>query len=624
MSLSQAYILTGENIYFETSKKWMLEISTWDPKGPTHTNNFGDSGIMTGLAIALDTYWDKLATEERQLIIKQIWARANSFYNLWAGRVESRSSSMHVWQHIMHWLLQTTLSLAGESPDAELWLEYIYELWIAQCPKMGETDGAWFNGTGYFRMNTLTMYDVSDIFSDLTGVNFMNSEWYMNNPEWMLYAFPPNSVADGFCNDGDKYENPTINYAGYADVAARRFKDSYAALYAKECFVGLGKEISDDNEWAWYRIIKGYKEELPELNEEFEIQQAAMFPDVGVAYMHTTLPKIETNLMFSIRSSPFGPMGHTHAEQNGFNIAYGGKRLFYNTGYRPSMGDPHMMGWYKHTRGHNSVLIDGEGQPFNAGAYGWMPRFLHGEQISYAVGDASNAYSGTDMGESIDFGMKIFRRHYIMLRPSIIIIYDELEADHKAEWTWMLHNDNGLKINADTKTIVGKNDVANAQVSLYSSSEIDYKVTDQFSVPVVNWTKKIDKNGQLVVFENQWHFSGVSKEKTEKMRYLAIIQVKPESTFEPVEIQGENEYFVIGDWKIKASLNVDHPAIIEVYKKDGSSGLVSSGQLILDGRTYKGGFTGSAKLMEVIDGKSVFKETIDILLPSILRAQLRN
>ena len=33
---------------------------------------------------------------------------------------------------------------------------------------------------------------------------------------------------------------------------------------------------------------------------------------------------------------------------------------------------------------------------------GFIPRFLHGEQISYAVGDASNAYSGSDLGENTD------------------------------------------------------------------------------------------------------------------------------------------------------------------------------------------------------------------------------
>ena len=79
----------------------------------------------------------------------------------------------------------------------------------------------------------------------------------------------------------------------------------------------------------------------------------------------------------------------------------------------------------------------------------------------------------------------------------------------------------------------------------------------------------------------------MSKEKTEKMRYLAIIQVKPNNTFEKVEILGGNESFVVGDWTINASLDVNQPAYIQMIKKDGSAGLVSSGQLILGKKIVK-------------------------------------
>ncbi len=432
MTLSQAYILTGDKRYFETAKNWMLEVSKWDPNGPSHASNFGDAGIMTGMAVGVDTFWDLLKKEERDFIMKPATVRAGQFYNLWKSQVESRSSSMHVWQHILQRLLYTSIAFRGEIPEADLWLEYIYELWIAQAPKMADKDGAWINGTGYFRMNTLTMYDVSAIFQDLTGVDFMGSEWYKNNPRWLIYAFPPKSLADGFCNDGNKHPEPTINYAGFADAAARKFQDPYALWYSTEVANSFGQNISDDDEFRWYRIQRGYQKNLPKPIQEFDLPQAAQFPDVGDVYMNTSLQNIQTNLMLSIRSSPFGSLAHTHADQNTFNIAYGGKRLFYNTGYRPAMGDPHFLGWYKDTRGHNGVLIDGKGQPFSDGAYGWIPRFLHGNKISYAVGDASNAYSGEFDKEKTELGMKHFRRYYIMLRPSIIIIYDDLEADHKA------------------------------------------------------------------------------------------------------------------------------------------------------------------------------------------------
>ena len=57
-----------------------------------------------------------------------------------------------------------------------------------------------------------------------------------------------------------------------------------------------------------------------------------------------------------------GPLAHTHAEHNTFNIAFKGKRLFYNSGYRPWMGAPHTLAWYKHTQGHNGILVDQKGQ----------------------------------------------------------------------------------------------------------------------------------------------------------------------------------------------------------------------------------------------------------------------
>ncbi|MFY0653181.1 MAG: DUF4962 domain-containing protein [Cyclobacteriaceae bacterium] len=624
-SLSQAYILAGDIKYFYAAKKWMVEVADWDPKGVTHLSNFGDSGIMTSLALAVDTFWDLLTQAERERMIKQSATRADNFYNLWTGKVESRSSSMHVWQHILHQMFQTSMALAGETAEADKWLEYIYELWIAQFPKMGETDGAWFNGIGYFAMNTLTIYDMSASFSELTGVDFQRSDWFRNNPKWLMYAFPPNSVGDGFGNDGDKYWYPTMKYAGYTDAAARIFQDPYAAWYSNEVAKGLNKDIAAEAEFRWFRIQRAYKNSLPNVSKEFSFPQAAHFPDVGVAYMHTSLDDIKNNLMLSATSSPFGAMGHAHAEQNNFNIAFGGKRLFYNSGYRPKMSDPHQQGWHKHTRGHNGILIDDEGQPYDAGAFGWMPRFLHGKQISYSVGDASHAYSASDL-KSIDLGMKRFRRHYIMLRPSTIVIYDEMEADHPAEWTWLLHNDTGLNIDFEKKTIMAENELANAQVSLYSSTGIEFSVSDTFSIPARNWNRKVDQEGKLIDFVDQWHFSGITKEKTSKMRFLAIIQVKSKSgasVCEEVVFDKQTNAYVVGGWSIEAQMNIGKPAMIKVEKNDGTAGLVSTGVLSAGGKGYEGTSMGSAKLMEVIGGKPLFQETTDQIPDAIRKVSLR-
>ena len=614
---SQAYVLTGDEKYFKIAKLWMLEVATWDPMGPSHTNNFADGGIMSSLAIGLDSFWDLLTESERLLIKKNISTRADQFYKLWMNQVEARSSSMHVWQHIMHNLLETALALKGEHPTAENWIEYIYELWIAQSPKMAEDDGAWINGSAYFGMNALSLIDIPTIFKKLSAVDFMTAPWFQNNPKWLIYSFPPNSTSDGFGNDGERYKFPWINYAGYTDALARLTNNPSAAWYANAVAKSIGKDIADDAEFRWFRIRDGIKK-TTDFNT-LPFTQDAFFPEVGVGYMHTNVQDTKNDLMLSLRSSPFGPMSHTHADHNTFNIAYGGKRLFYNTGYRPAMGDPHFLGWYKHTQGHNGVLIDGHGQPFSDGAFGWIPRNIQGEQISYAVGDASNAYSGIVDGKKIDHGMKLFRRHYIMLRPSIIIIYDELEADHAAEWSWLLHNYNGFTMNAKTQTVFAENETAKAQVSLMSSSDIHLNVTDKFSVPVDNWTNKINEDGDTLNFVNQWHLKAASKQKTEKMRYLAVMQIKPDGRFEKILMSNNNETISIGHYRIKANMNINEAAGIQINNIENTLSFVSSGTLMFEKNKYIGTDIKSAKLIEKKDGKIIFKEVLDEMPPAMKR-----
>ena len=614
---SQAYILTGDVKYFNVAKLWMLEVATWDPMGPSHTNNFADGGIMSSMAIGLDSFWDLLTETERNQIKKNISTRADQFYKLWINQVEARSSSMHVWQHIMHNLLETGLALKGEHPTAENWIEYIYELWIAQSPKMAEDDGAWINGSAYFGMNALSLIDIPTIFKKLSGVDFMTAPWFQNNPKWLIYSFPPNSTSDGFGNDGERYKFPWINYAGYTDALARLTNNPSAAWYANAVAKSVGKEIADDAEFRWFRIRDGIKKTTA--LHPLSFKQDAFFQEVGVGYMHTNVQDTKNDLFLSLRSSPFGPMSHTHADHNTFNIAYGGKRLFYNTGYRPAMGDPHFLGWYKHTQGHNGVLIDGHGQPFSDGAFGWIPRSIQGEQISYAVGDASNAYSGIVDGKEIDHGMKLFRRHYIMLRPSIIIIYDELEADHTAEWRWLLHNYNGFTMDAKTQTVFAENETAKAQVTLFSSSDIQLNVTDQFSVPVDNWTNKINEDGDTLNFVNQWHFTAASKQKAEKMRYLAVMQIKPDGRFEKIIKSIDNGDITVGNYRIKVSMNINEAAHIQINNIENTLSFVSSGTLMFEKNKYIGTDIKSAKLIEKKDGKIIFKEVLDEMPPAMKR-----
>ena len=637
-TLTQAYALTKEKKYFDTALLWMREATSWDPEGLTRINDFGDSYIMESLALAVDVFWEELDPTDRKAILEQVAARANGFYDKWTNYLENRNSSMHVWQHILHRIFLTSLATIDEIPEAEKWLAYSYELWLAQHPKMAEEDGAWFNGTGYMRMNVMTLLDIPMKLGAYTGQNFFKAPWYGNFMKWLFYAYPPGATSDGFCNDGKKWPMPNLEYGAFADAYARITGDPIALEYSKAVFSKLDAleaplidldytggpiekaVLSDDQDYAWFRLSEGYDLPPPSVDENVNLSEAAFFPDVGVAYFNSNRKDIENNLRVSIKSSPMGPLAHTHAEHNTFNIAYKGKRLFYNSGYRPWMGAPHTQAWYKHTQGHNGILVDQQGQPYDSGAYGFLPRFIEGNQLIYAVGDASHAYQAHELSPKArkdntpnDMEVKHFRRHYLLLKPNIVVVYDEMEAHKPVDWSWLIHNYHGLKINDVDQTVETTYEDRGGKVSLYGSTPLDREVTDQFSVAPKNFLRKKDAYGNLLTYDNHWHFKATTQKKQEKMRFLAIIQVSDDLKYKEISRMGAGDVFEIEGWKINAQMDTNKSAKISIERKDG--------QLKFSSHTEP--LNQLSKLIENVNGKTVVKTAKDQYPKSIINAAKR-
>lgn len=618
--LAQAYLLSGDEKYAQTGVNWVMALAEWDPEGPTRVTDFGDSGVMHAMAVGYDSFYDLLSTEQREKLLQAIAARGTHFYEDWVNSLEARLVSNHVWQHILERFFQSALAVRGDLPIADEWLTYAYEIWLANSPKLGHRDGAWSNGVGYFNMNTLTMLSMTATLKEITGVNFMQDEWYENNAEWLIYAFPPKSASDGFGNDGSKFPTQVPIYISWADLLGRLTGNPYARWYADQSKQGTSMTLSGDESLKWFYLQRGFNLERPRRIAEFDLPQARVFREVGVAYMHTDLTNTPSNLMLAFKSSPYGSYSHTHAEHNGFNLFYGGKALFSNSGYRPAMGDPHYLADYKNTRGHNSILINNMGQPFGSEAYGWIPRFLYGEQISYVVGDATNAYSATDARElkipgnpsknHSDAGLIRFRRHLLLLRPSTVIVYDELETQAPAQFTFLLHNQQKLVFNPSNQSVTAANEHAQAQANLFASTELDHLLTDQFADPPVNWRRKKNPDGSLLEYANHFHYQATNKEKTDKMRFLGVIQLgAPQDGLSIKDIQPINTgSFQIGEWTIAAGMDANKPAFLKAWKNDGTAALSSSGEVNLGGKQIDGQLEGSSKLVEMIDGKLVFKE----------------
>jgi len=563
--LIPAYLLSGDERYAHEAIRRGLHVAQWDPDGYTNPviSDFADGSCMRLLAGVYDTFYDRLTALERKSIRRAIVTRADRIFREETNKIETLVFRSHFWQHLLIEFSEAAIALLHEHPDAAEWMRFVYELWIARFPLMGGNDGGWANGNSYFGTNIETLLVLPSRIGKLTGVDLFENPWYKNSADFLLYTWPPHSRSDGFGDGTELKAHPNTTHLAFAEDMASRFNHAEAAWYVKQWKAQVGTD--GDPLLIWHSITNPNRP--PRARAPRALPQAKCFPDVGIVSLHTDLANTSKNLMVGMRSSPYGSLLHSHDCQNAFNIFYGGASLFRNSGYYTSAGDDHSKKWYRATRGHNAVLIDGKGQPRGSENYGLIPRFLDGKHIAYALGDASQAYGDT--------GLLCFRRHVVLLRPNIIVIYDDLEADHDANWQWLIHGERKITAHMRDQRLRIQTQTARSQVHLFGSQKLDIDINTLFDPPAHNWGgNKVFLGKNMEYFPDQWHVTVSPKNVCKGMRFLSVIQVcdrKEKTPFQEV-VQNDDGVFIDG-WCVKANLMTDEKAGLEIVHHQKRVGL---------------------------------------------------
>ena len=576
--LAPAFLLTGDERFGREAVRRAMAVAQLDPDGVTarRVSDFADGSCMRAMALAYDSCHALLSEAQRQQLRRAMAARATRFFASQANNLETRIFNAHVWQHILAEFAEVAFATLGELPDAATWAAYVYELWVARFPTLGGDDGGWANGLNYFGTNFETLLALPALFGRLTGVDFLDHPWYRNVAWYQLYGWPPGSASDSFGDGSERDGLPPLSRGFFLQAIGRRFRNPHALWYADQV---IGERRLQASPFQLMRsLVAPPPADLPTPTPPTNLPQARAFRDIGIVSMHTALGDTPRDLMLAFRSSPYGATNHMHACQNSFNLLFGGQRLFANSGYYIAYADEHYKGWYKHTRGHNTVLIDGKGQSWGTRGYGWVARFLHGHAISYCLGDASAAYG--------DAGLTVFRRHIALLRPSTVVVYDELQADHPARWAWLLHSKARIQADTARRRLVAATACARAQVDLAASAPVGITVHNRFDPPAVNWRKK-KSGGKLIVYPDQWHATVGNTHRQAALRILAIIQVHPAGAQQPFAqpTPARGGAIRVGQWHIQAGLDASKPATLVIRRDGGAATLAADvASVVVDGK----------------------------------------
>lgn len=653
-ALLRGYLLTGDESFKKLGVQRAIEL-----EHQRLTRSYSILGKQVPLSypafyntvplLVLDAFHEDLPAQQQRTFTEtalSLMDKKGAGHPHLHDQLEHAHFNQHDWQGDIKNLLLGSAILCRRRPDLDDWFRYAYELWLYRSPALSRGDGGSMDGNGYLGVHDEPLTHVNWMLQRLTGHNyFAGKRWFAGFPAYMSYMNAVGNPGVPFSDGGDG--SPGVHYL--TEMLAHLCPENPAHLWR---FKSQGRRSADEFSGD---LVKGYKamallqlwrhSRAPDLSKARPpAESAAAFRDVGLACMHSDLFDADRNLLVNFSSAVNGSFQHLHPSQNAFCIAYGGEPLFWRTGYYNG-GAIHDALSYKCSRAHNTVMADGLVQGFDPGAYGWIPRFATGRRISYVLGDASHAYNGLFPKFGItepdqprnaksknrdDFitrengfgkpGVTRFRRHLVLLRPSHVLIYDELEAEKPVKWTFMLHSLKPMEqLGASWFSTANGKGVGTAR--LFCGSDVQGSVTDRFlGIPVDEENKRGGRNPP------NWHAAISTRQAVSAARFLTVLEVTParDAGREPTEPGAEGSGRIrlrAGEFTVIAELDAGKPSYLEIHDESAACALVTgqaAREITLGAAARSAQHAGSTLLWERnADGTETFVEEPD-RLPDVL------
>jgi hypothetical protein len=144
--------------------------------------------------------------------------------------------------------------------------------------------------------------------------------------------------------------------------------------------------------------------------------------------------------------------------------------------------------------------------------------------LGYVAGDAQKCY-----GKGLDF----YERHVVMIRPSVILIIDDLSGPEPFSVDWLMHSREKMLLDPDNQLIESTRFEEAMRTQIFTPGRFDFSLTNE-------WPIDPKKDYPMVTAEppaKEWHFAATTREKTKRCRIAAIILVKEEGEFPVCDVK---------------------------------------------------------------------------------------
>ena len=450
------YVVEEDPRYAETAKKWALQVARQkyylkDDIAPMDT--------LTGMSLTYDILYDQFTEAERTELRQAIYDGAafiqKRFFVQQYWTRDAQNNHMH---SRIQGLAHAAFAIYGDDPKLDT--QPMADLAVAMTDLMVTwlpEDGSQHEGPGYWSFGHHWVARTVKLVSHVTGRDIVaeNSHFttahlfriYMTAPGWKHTL----NIGDG--GDGG-FGDPTV-----LALLAAEAKDPQAA--------GVLAELRKRDAKSFYRYPAWgllWHDAALKPRPYAEMPLWKFWPDIEMFSIRSSWDDDATALVFKcgpvgghrmqkLRGDNWANVAHDHPDQNHFLLFAHGKMMAEDDGYPKKK---------KLTRSHNTITIDGKGQPKEG--TGWQQPFPY-EQTGYLddVFLSHNSAYAAGNGSRLYDGAKHYVRHIAFVGGEYVISVDDLVGSGSAEhaFQWRLHKDGTW-----TQAGPGRFSVADGDVSL--------------------------------------------------------------------------------------------------------------------------------------------------------------
>ncbi|UCH09450.1 MAG: DUF4962 domain-containing protein, partial [Fidelibacterota bacterium] len=509
--LALMYLLTGEKRYGEAAKAHLLNLLDWDSDGiASLESSFDEIGLRIDrtIAQAYDWLYDLLTEEERAAVKGMLIVHGN---NMLARLRERDFLNFAAYSHdgrLPGYLVEFSIALA-EEPVAREWMEYALQTLMTVFPHWAGKDGGWAEGISYsLSYNDRFITPLQSLYM-ATGLDLWQRPFFRKFRYFLMYNTAPGGeilpFGDGEQKEPGDWQESMVSILNFHAV---RYNDPVLRGWLNSFSLD---DSNPDRLDAMLRLILP-DTLIPVPPTELPLDRA--FWGIGWAAMHTDLANPAEDLMVLFKSSPYGAVSHSHADQNSFLIMKGGKTLAMPGGIRyPQHGSPFHEEYTQQSIAHNVLLINGKGQiNRDETANGELVRFESLPHVGYVAGQARKCY-----GEPVES----YIRHVALIRPSLILVVDDIETKKPVKIDWLMHAREKLILDEEAQQFISPRHDEAMTARLFAVEPLNFSQTDA-------WPVEPKKDYPMVTAPEparQWHFTARAKGRKKRWRNAAVMTV---------------------------------------------------------------------------------------------------